>query len=118
MKRLLFTTAVLLLFLVGCGAPPGPEAAAVDTEESEPTAVEAPASTEEEDASEAADSGETEEVDGDTNTQVATADINNLAALQTSATSIQEAAVIREGSDWVKGASDPLLAIVEYGDFQ
>lgn len=117
MKRLLLATAVLLLFLVGCGAPPGPEAAAVDTEESEPAAVEAPATTDEE-ASQTADSDETEEASGETSTQVVTANINNLAALQTTAVTIQDAAVVRENIDWVKGASDPILAIVEYGDFQ
>ncbi|MCB0035338.1 MAG: hypothetical protein KDE51_15005 [Anaerolineales bacterium] len=117
MKRLLLATAVLLLFLVGCGAPPAPEAAAVDTEESEPVAVEAPPTTDEE-APQTADSAETEEASGGMSTQVVTTNINNLAALETAAVTIQDAAVLRENYDWVKGASEPLLAIVEYGDFQ
>ena len=33
------------------------------------------------------------------------------------ATTVDEAAVIRE-RDWVHGATDPLVTIIEYGDFQ
>jgi hypothetical protein len=33
------------------------------------------------------------------------------------ATSVAEAAVVRE-QDWVRGASEPLITVIEYGDFQ
>ena len=33
------------------------------------------------------------------------------------ATTVQEASIVRE-RDWKKGAEDPLVSIIEYGDFQ
>ena len=33
------------------------------------------------------------------------------------ATTVEEAAVIRE-QDWLRGAADPIVVIIEYGDFQ
>lgn len=35
----------------------------------------------------------------------------------TPATTPEEAGIVRP-QDWVKGASDPLVTIIEYGDFQ
>lgn len=33
------------------------------------------------------------------------------------ATTVEEASIVRD-RDWVKGTDDPLVAIIEYGDFQ
>ena len=33
------------------------------------------------------------------------------------ASTVEEAAVVRE-QDWLKGATDPIVVIIEYGDFQ
>lgn len=38
-------------------------------------------------------------------------------ALYDAATTVAEAAVLRP-SDWVKGAAEPSVVIIEYGDFQ
>ena len=90
MRKLLLIP--LLLLLVACGAP----ATSVTSdqpagEDAEPTTV-----------SEAPPESQAEMVSGDSITPAKTA---------------AEAGVIRD-RDWTKGAEDPLITIVEYGDFQ
>ena len=113
MKRLWLLAVGLLLVLIACGAPPAPaDDPAVDESE---TAVE---STSEEDAQESAETEEestAEESDADESVVQSSGD--NTVALATAATTIEEASEPRAG-DWIKGADDPLLSIVEYGDFQ
>jgi uncharacterized protein YcfL len=90
MRKLLLLPLILLL--VACGAP----AASVTLdqpaeEDAEPTAV-----------SEEASESQAEMVSGDSITPAKTA---------------AEAGAIRD-RDWTKGAEDPLITIIEYGDFQ
>ena len=51
--------------------------------------------------------------------ETATETDNNTAQLADNfpATNFDEAAVIREG-DWIRGAIEPVITIIEYGDFQ
>ncbi len=82
----------LLLFLVACGAQETAETVNEPTDErAEPTTM-----------SEAADESQPAAVSADPVT------IGKTAA---------EAGVIRD-RDWTKGAEDPLITIIEYGDFQ
>ena len=90
MRKLLLIP--LLFLLVACGAPA--ESVTLDQpagEDAEPTAV-----------SEAASESQPAPVSADPITPAKTA---------------AEAGAIRD-RDWTKGAEDPLITIVEYGDFQ
>ncbi len=90
MRKLLLLP--LLMLLVACGAPAAPVTLDQPAEEdAEPTAV-----------SEAA-----------SESQAATVSADPITPAKTAA----EAGAIRD-RDWTKGADDPLITIVEYGDFQ
>ena len=117
MRKQLYSLLFLLFLLIGCG-PSGGEPVA-DVQESAVTpAMSATATTEitvvpeptsvpatEPTAEPAADSEET-----------AVSDDGSPAAFSP-ATTVAEAAVVRE-QDQVLGAADPLVTIIEYGDFQ
>lgn len=90
MRKLLLIP--LLLLLVACGAP----AASVTVDQ--PAGEDAESTT----VSEAAPESQAEMVSGDPITPAKTA---------------AEAGAIRD-RDWTKGAEDPLITIIEYGDFQ
>jgi hypothetical protein len=103
MKKFVLLFAIALL-LVACGStstetavsvPEEPERPVTDSTEDEP-AVESETETESEPGSET-----TEEV----------------AISGFPATTVAEASIVRD-RDWVKGTDDPLVAIIEYGDFQ
>ena len=125
MKKFLLT--LMLLFLVACGgqetvaeptAEPVEEVAVVEeveepTEEAveetavvaEPTAVPEPEPTavpvEEAEPEEEAD----EEAEGETTADLSPAEV------------LADASMVRT-EDWAKGSSEPLITIIEYGDFQ
>jgi hypothetical protein len=90
MRKLLLLP--LLLLLVACGGPTEPEI--VD----QPAEEDAKSTT----VSEAAPESQAEMVSADPITPAKTA---------------AEAGAIRD-RDWTKGAEDPLITIIEYGDFQ
>ena len=90
MRKLLLIP--LLLLLVACGASADPAA------EDQPAEEDAEQTT----VSEAAPESQAETVSADPITPAKTA---------------AEAGAIRD-RDWTKGAEDPLITIVEYGDFQ
>jgi len=121
MRKQLYSLFFLLSLLIGCGPSGGEpvgdiqESAATPamsaTATTEITAVPKPTSTSEPvpatepTAEPAADSEET-----------AVSDDGSPAAFSP-ATTVAEAAVVRE-QDQVLGAADPLVTIIEYGDFQ
>ena len=105
MKRILLI--MLLMLLVGCGAaePPANDAPTAANDETI-AATDVPVVTDEE--------LETEIAPTEAPAAAAVADS---AAVPAPATNPTEAAVIRE-RDWVLGAEEPLISIIEYGDFQ
>ena len=105
MKRILLI--ILLLLLVGCGAAEQPvnDAAAVANDETM-AATAVPVVTDEE-----------MEVEAAPTEAPAEATVADGAAVPAPATNPTEAAVIRD-RDWVLGAEEPLISIIEYGDFQ
>lgn len=95
MKRIILLLVALVL-LAACGS--------TSTETAVEPAKPATAVPEEEAAAET----ESETVSG----SVEVADIPNFPA-----TSVQEASLVRD-RDWAQGTDDPVVAIIEYGDFQ
>ncbi len=90
--RRVFLLMFLLLLLVACGAPEAAEPTREPEREApEPTAI----------------------------SQDNTANPESVAAVDpiTPAQTAAEAGLIRD-RDWTKGADDPLITIIEYGDFQ
>ncbi|MBK7895698.1 MAG: hypothetical protein WAS33_08205 [Candidatus Promineifilaceae bacterium] len=108
MKKLFWLLPLAMLF--ACG-PSTPELVPPETNVNANTAV-----------SPTNDTNNTDEANGETETgeaappAAAPPDAANLGAFQP-ASSIPEAAVVRD-QDWREGASDPLIVIIEYGDFQ
>ena len=105
MKKHLWLIFILIL-LIGCGpsgAEPAIEATQPPTTAAEPEIVTAVPQTTNSDEP-------TVEP-----TQPATSD--DLPTTTFPASTIAEAAVIRD-SDWIHGAIDPAITIIEYGDFQ
>lgn len=99
----------VLFLLIGCG-PSGGDSA-TDNPETNATQISIDAET----------AGATA-VPEPTTAPVLTADATTIAqdeylATYSPATNVTEAAVVRE-QDWVRGASDPLVTVIEYGDFQ
>lgn len=101
MKRFVLLFAIGLL-LVACGATSTETAVSVPEEPARPetdsTEIEPVAETETEDESSSEPANEIE--------------ISGFPA-----TTVAEASIVRD-RDWVKGTDDPLVAIIEYGDFQ
>jgi hypothetical protein len=121
MRKQLYSLLFLLFFFIGCGPSGGEPGADVQdsaatqailaTATTEITAVPEPTST-----SEPAPATEpTAEPNADSE-ETAVSDDGSPAAFSP-ATTVAEAAVVRE-QDQVLGAADPLVTIVEYGDFQ
>ncbi|MCA9924454.1 MAG: hypothetical protein KC419_09775 [Anaerolineales bacterium] len=126
---------ILLLFLIACGpvavsetaetAVPADDPAAVLDEEAEAVDIDAdepaPISTEAADA--AAEepaatetTGESDDEDGET--AVADTDAQTTANADFSAAATADAAGELRSHDWIKGAEDARITIIEYGDFQ
>ena len=101
MKKILLL--LLLLFAVACGGPEAPVTEATDTDEPE-TAVSTPTTAVEEAAT-----AETIAI-ADTSSSSTHADY-------TPASTPAEAGIVRD-FDQVKGAADPVVTIIEYGDYQ
>lgn len=114
MRKVIYLLLILLL-LAACGQASAPEdesnAAEVPAVEAvpEPATSESDAGAETDLDSSAKDGSVTEDGPEDEETAVD--------AGFPMASSIEEAAERRE-TDWVKGAEDPLITIIEYGDFQ
>ena len=110
----------MMLWLVACGAPSNPidPAATADPETAEQaitteTEVEGEAGAVEVEGNET-ESATTNEPAAVVNTTGAQ---SNLTPLASPAADIPTAAQVRTG-DWIKGAEDPILTVVEYADFQ
>lgn len=131
--RLAWLTLVIGL-LAACSSPPpngsgdvdeASEAASVEVEQSVPEPTEPPAEVEtevpvaeEEEEEEAEDEGEpvaddTEMAEADMAEEVAVVD----GPTHVPATNVQEA-LVEKPYDQVKGAEEPILTVIEYGDFQ
>jgi outer membrane biosynthesis protein TonB len=119
---------LIMLSMVACGPAGSTEETAVSPlatqapEQTEETAVEPTVEEQEETAvseSEPADEPEpTEEpVEEVEETEAPSVSANDLATAFAPATTVEEAAVVRE-QDWLRGAEDPDVIIIEYGDFQ
>ena len=112
MKKVIYFLLILFL-LAACGQATAPEdesdAAEVPAVEAVPEPVEGDSEPEANIDSSAYDASATEAGSAEEETAVD--------AGFPMATSIEEAAKRRE-TDWVKGAEDPLITIIEYGDFQ
>ena len=93
----------ILFLLIGCG-PSGGEAA---TDSQEPGATQVVLATATTEAT--AESAATAEATAAANDEFSTT--------LSPATTVAEAAVVRE-QDWVRGATNPVVTIIEYGDFQ
>ena len=106
MKKILLL--LLLLFAVACGGPEAPVTEATDTEESE-TAVSIPIV-----ATEAVTVAEP-------TTEIAELPLSPASAAVptdfTPASTPAEAGEVRD-FDHIKGATDPVVTIIEYGDYQ
>ncbi len=105
MKKHLWLIFILIL-LIGCGpsgAEPEIEATQPPTTAAEPEIATAVPQTTTSDEPTVAP------------TQPAASD--DLPTATFPATTIAEAAILRD-SDWIDGASDPAITIIEYGDFQ
>ena len=121
MKRwFLLTAVIMMLWLVACGAPSNPidPAATADPETAKQAITtetevegEAGAVEVEENETESATTNEPAAVVNTTGAQ------SNLTPLASPAADIPTAAQVRTG-DWIKGAEDPILTVVEYADFQ
>ena len=99
MKRIMLLLVIGILF-AACSPETAPE--------SEASIPDAPARAETAVSEEPAS-----ELESESNTQsLAEIEIPNFPA-----TTVQEASVVRE-RDWKLGAEDPLVTIIEYGDFQ
>lgn len=101
MKKALWL--LLLVALVAC-SPSTANPQLIDPDAEEEAAVSS--------ADETVETAETEPAGGEAGLPMAA----NLADFEP-ATTVEEAAVVRE-QDWRKGAADPLVVIIEYGDFQ
>lgn len=129
MKKHLWLLFILLL-LIGCGPSGGQPAdiaqepaasnviaevaaTAVPTATSAPTAPPEPTNT----TQPTAEPETNDEPESTTETEEPGTPSNELAATTFPATTVEEAAVIRD-NDWAKGATDPAVTIIEYGDFQ
>ena len=129
MKKILAWLLLGLLVLTACGAPQpsddSEDISAILTEseedpeveeseaEEEPTAVaeEAPAVVEEEEAEPEEPAAEAQEESETVAEEPPAASVNF------PATTAEEANIVRE-VDYFKGAEEPLVTIIEYGDFQ
>jgi hypothetical protein len=106
---------ILLAFLLACGP---------STAETQPTTV---AAVEETAVAPTEVIVETEEPEVEEPEAEETLDANNETAQSappaanlgdfSPASTVEEAAVVRQ-QDWLKGATDPIVVIIEYGDFQ
>ena len=96
---------LLLLGLIACG-PSTADSQPADADVGEETAVSAAEQPTDETTEPAETSSTNQPLPGAT----------NLDAFRP-ATTVGEAAVVRE-QDWKQGAADPLVVIIEYGDFQ
>lgn len=117
MRKQLYSFLFLLFLLIGCG-PSGGEPVA-DIQESDATQViSATATTEITAVPEPTSVPATEPTAEPTadSEETAVSDDGSPAAFSP-ATTVAEAAVVRE-QDQVLGAADPLVTIIEYGDFQ
>ena len=99
---------LLLAGLLACG-PTTANPQAADTDAEEDTAVSAEQSTDET----AEETGQDNDEPASSPLVVAPPDLDGFAPAST----VEEAAVIRE-QDWRKGAAEPVVVIIEYGDFQ
>lgn len=101
MKRLVLLFAIGLL-LVACGSTSTETAVSVPEEPSRPETD----SPEEEPA-----------VETETEDELSSETTDEIEISGFPATTVAEASIVRD-RDWVKGTDDPLVAIIEYGDFQ
>ncbi len=112
MKRLWFLVAALFL-LAACGGT----ANETVSDSAEEVATQLPAATEATAEPTEADEADMEEDSAETaDVAMPPADVDLTAAIQPE-TDPAVAGVIRD-RDWTKGADDPLVTIIEYGDFQ
>jgi cytoskeletal protein RodZ len=103
MKKFVLLFAIGLL-LVACGS----------------TSTETAVSVPEEPTNQVADSTEDQPVaesETETESEPGSETTEEVAISGFPATTVEEATVVRD-RDWVKGTDDPLVAIIEYGDFQ
>lgn len=102
---------LLLAALLACGPTSPTETQTAVTSDDEETAV-----SEVETVEEVEEAPETEAVEEASNAETTLPVATNFEAF-VPATTVEEAAVIRE-QDWLKGAAEPVVVIIEYGDFQ
>lgn len=98
MKNLLWLLVMGLLAACGSGGAVEGETAVTSSTTTTSTAVPEP-------------------VESDTNAPTSTGDAASPIIHYPIAGTVTEAAEIRE-TDWAKGAAEPLVSIIEYGDFQ
>ena len=108
MKKILLL--LVLLLAVACGGPEAPVTEATDNEESE-TAVSTPTTATEEVAT--AETIATAETVAPTNADTSSSSRDDFTPASTPA----DAGIVRD-FDQVKGATDPTVTIIEYGDYQ
>jgi hypothetical protein len=101
---------LLLALLLACG-PSTTDSQPADTDMEDVTPVTSTEVTTEEIAEETAETNE--EISENGSPTVAVTNLDDFSPAGT----VAEAAVIRE-QDWRKGAADPAVVIIEYGDFQ
>ncbi len=104
MKRLWFLVAALFLLAACGGSAEETTSVSAEVAATQPAATEAPQEDVDEDSAETADAA------------MPPADVDLTAAIQPEADPAV-AGVIRD-RDWTKGTDDPLVTIIEYGDFQ
>lgn len=104
-----------LFFLMSCG-PSGGEPAAVNQEPTITPALLATATTEATAVPEPTTTSEPTAEPTTSGEETSTAP-DAFSAGYSPATTVDEAAVVRE-QDWVRGAAEPMVTIIEYGDFQ
>ena len=61
--------------------------------------------------------GETAVIEEDIDPELASETDETVAIAGFPATTVEEASIVRD-RDWTKGTDDPLVSIIEYGDFQ
>ena len=105
MKKFVLLFAIGLL-LVACGSTSTETAVSVPEEQTKPVAD----STEGELAAES-------ETETEAESESSSEATDEIAMSGFPATTVEEASIVRD-RDWVKGTDDPLVAIIEYGDFQ